>query len=181
MNQELKEKIMKIRAMAFDIDGVFTNGMIIPIGPEREDLVRIVDAKDSFAARVAGQKGYVIAIISGGETKALKSRFLQMHFPEENIYLGARGKLKIFHSFCENNGLKPEEVAYFGDDIPDTQVLKACGLGIVPADAVPEAKEAADYVCTKGGGRGCVREGVELIMRTQGSWQFDPEHFELIY
>ena len=71
--------------------------------------------------------------------------------------------------------------AYFGDDIPDTQVLRACGFGIAPADAVQEAKDAADYVTTRPGGRGCLREGIELIMKAQGKWQFDEDKFHQIY
>ena len=70
---------------------------------------------------------------------------------------------------------------YFGDDIPDTQVLRACGLGIAPADAAPEALEAADYICKAPGGRGCLREGIEMILKSQGKWQFDEDKFHLIY
>lgn len=177
----MTDKLLKIKAMAFDIDGVFTDGCIIPIGPTHDDLVRIVDAKDSFAVRVAAQKGYETAVISGGDTPALRYRFKHMKFKDENIYLGARGKLKLFADFCSRHGLDPSEVAYFGDDIPDTQVLRACGLAIVPSDAVEEAKAVADYICTKPGGHGAVREGVELIMKAQGTWKFDEDRYDLLY
>ena len=92
-----------------------------------------------------------------------------------------RGKLKVFNEFCERNGLRPEEVAFFGDDIPDTQVLRACGFGIAPADAAEEAKAAADYVTKVPGGRGCIREGIEMIMKAQGTWVFDEDHFDQIF
>ena len=92
-----------------------------------------------------------------------------------------RGKLAVFRKFCEDNGLDASEVAYFGDDVPDTQVLRACGLGIAPADAADEAKAAADYVTTRPGGRGCIREGIEMIMRAQGTWVFDEDHFDQIF
>ncbi len=177
----MNDKLKKIKALAFDIDGVLTNGMIIPIGPDIDHLVRIVDAKDSFAVRAAGSKGYITAIISGGETAALHSRCLRMGIKEENLFLGCRGKLAVFHRFCENNNIDPSEVAYFGDDIPDTQVLRACGLGIVPSDAVPEAKSVADYITQCPGGKGCVREGVELVLKAQGKWFFDEDKFDKIY
>ncbi|MCR4823896.1 MAG: HAD hydrolase family protein [Bacteroidales bacterium] len=181
MEQNLKDTLRRIKAIAYDLDGVATDGSIIPIGPDPEDLVRIVNAKDSFASRVASAKGFIVAVISGGKTQALHSRCLHMGIKEENLYLGVRGKLVVFKEFCERNGLDPSEAAYFGDDIPDTQVLRACGFGIAPADAVEEAKAAADYVTELPGGRGCVREGIELIMKAQDKWRFDEDHYELLY
>ena len=170
-----------IKAIAYDLDGVATDGSIIPVGPTPEDLVRVVNAKDSFASRVAAQKGFIVAVISGGKTEALRSRCLHMGVKEENLYLGVRGKLAVFREFCSRNGLQPGEVAYFGDDIPDTQVLRACGFGIAPADAAQEAKDAADYVTTVPGGRGCSREGIELILKAQDKWRFDEDRYDLLY
>lgn len=170
-----------IRAIAYDLDGVATDGSIIVSGPTPEDLVRVVNAKDSFASRVAAQKGFIVSVISGGKTEALRTRCLHMGVREENLYLGVRGKLAVFQEFCSRNGLDPSEVAYFGDDIPDTQVLRACGFGIAPADAAEEAKAAADYVTKLPGGRGCIREGIEMIMRAQDKWHFDEDRYDLIY
>ncbi len=179
MAQSLNLK--NIKAIAYDLDGVATDGSIIPFGPTPEDLVRIVNAKDSFASRYAAKQGYIMAVISGADTPPLRNRCIHMGIKEENLYLGARGKLKYFRDFCERNGLDASEVAYFGDDIPDTQVLRACGLGIAPADAADEAKAAADYVTVRPGGRGCIREGIEMIMRAQGKWVFDEDHFDQIF
>jgi 3-deoxy-D-manno-octulosonate 8-phosphate phosphatase (KDO 8-P phosphatase) len=170
-----------IRAIAYDLDGVATDGSIIVSGPTPEDLVRVVNAKDSFASRVAAQKGFIVSVISGGKTEALRTRCIHMGVREENLYLGVRGKLAVFQEFCSRNGLDPSEVAYFGDDIPDTQVLRACGFGIAPADAAEEAKAAADYVTKLPGGRGCIREGIEMIMRAQDKWHFDEDRYDLIY
>ena len=173
--------LKNIKAIAYDLDGVATDGSIIPFGPTPDDLIRIVNAKDSFASRVAADKGFIMAVISGGDTPALRSRCIHMGIKEDNLYLGVRGKLKVFREFCERNGLQPEEVAYFGDDIPDTQVLRACGLGIAPADAAEEAKTAADYVTKLPGGRGCIREGIEMILKAQGKWTFDEDRYDQIY
>ena len=170
-----------IRAIAYDLDGVATDGSIIVSGPTPEDLVRVVNAKDSFASRVAAQKGFIVSVSSGGKTEALRTRCIHMGVREENLYLGVRGKLAVFKEFCSRNGLDPSEVAYFGDDIPDTQVLRACGFGIAPADAAEEAKAAADYVTKLPGGRGCIREGIEMIMRAQDKWHFDEDRYDLIY
>ena len=173
--------LKNIKAIAYDLDGVATDGSIIPFGPTPDDLVRIVNAKDSFASRFAAHQGIIMAVISGADTQALRSRCIHMGIREENLYLGARGKLKYFNDFCERNGLRPEEVAYFGDDVPDTQVLRACGLGIAPADAAEEAKAAADYVTERPGGRGCIREGIEMILKAQGKLTFDEDHYDQIY
>lgn len=170
-----------IKAIAYDLDGVATDGSIIPIGPDPEQLVRIVNAKDSFATRVATAKGYIVAVISGGKTQALRSRCLHSGIKEENLFLGVRGKLSTFNAFCAQHGLKPSEVAYFGDDIPDTQVLRACGFAIVPADACEEAKAVADYITKVPGGRGCIREGIELILKAQGKWVFDEDRYDQLY
>lgn len=170
-----------IKAIVYDIDGVLTDGCIIPVGPNPEDLVRIVDAKDSFASRVAAAKGFIIGVISGGDTPALHSRCLHMGASEKNLHLGVRGKLKVFEAFCNENGLDTAEVAYFGDDIPDTQVLRACGAGFAPADAAPEARQAADFVTRRPGGHGCLREGIEMIMKAQDKWHFDEDKYDQIY
>ncbi len=179
MNDGLNLK--DIKAIVFDIDGVLSDGRIIPAGPTANDLIRIVDAKDAFATRAAAAKGFVMGVISGGETDALDSRCRHIGVKKENLFLGARGKLSIFHKFCAQNGLEPREVAYFGDDIPDTQVLRACGLGIAPSDAVEEARRAADYVTLHKGGRGCLREGIEMILKAQDKWRFDEDKFDQIY
>ena len=177
----MAQNLKAIRAIAYDLDGVATDGSIIVSGPTPEDLVRVVNAKDSFASRVAAQKGFIVSVISGGKTEALRTRCIHMGVREENLYLGVRGKLAVFQEFCSRNGLDPSEVAYFGDDIPDTQVLRACGFGIAPADAAEEAKAAADYVTKLPGGRGCIREGIEMIMRAQDKWHFDEDRYDLIY
>lgn len=175
----MEEIIKHIRAVAFDIDGVMTDGSLIPLADG--DLLRIMNAKDAFAIRFAKNQGLLTAVMSGGETEALRQRCLAMNIDEDCTFLGCRGKLKVFEGFCAAHGLQASEVAYFGDDIADIQVLAACGLGIAPADACEEAKAAADYVCKSGGGRGAVREGLEMILKAQGKWAFDPNGFSRIF
>jgi len=173
------ESAKRIKAIAFDIDGVITDGTLIPL--KDGDLLRTMDAKDCFAIRQVSAKGLVCSIMSGGDTEALRKRCLHLGIKPEDLYLGCRGKLAVFNNFCREHGFDPSEVAYFGDDIPDTQVLGLCGLGFAPADAVDEAKEAADYICKKPGGHGAVREGVEFILKAQGKWVFDPDKYDQLF
>lgn len=161
----------RIRAIALDIDGVLTDGSVIPLADG--DLLRVMDAKDALAIRVANMKGYIVAIMSGGDTEALRNRMEVMGIRAENIFLGCRGKLAIFERFCAKNGLSPEEVMYIGDDLPDVPVLRAAGLGIAPADAAQDAKDAADRISPCDGGKRCVRTEIERLMRYQGKWEFD--------
>ena len=168
-----------IKAIALDIDGVMTDGSLQLLADG--DILRTMDAKDSFAVRVAAQKGLTVAFISGGQTEALERRCRHLGCRPENLYLGTRGKLAAFRDFCEKNGLEASEVMYFGDDIPDTQVLAAAGIGVAPADAALEAKEAADIVSEYPGGHWCVRTEIEKLLRAQGKWYFDPDKYDQIF
>lgn len=167
-----KVKLKNIKAFAFDVDGVFTDGTVIatPSG----DLLRMHNAKDGFGLRMAVLKGYGTAIITGGYSESIIKRFLGVGIKESDIYLKSRDKVPDFYDYCKRNSLKPEEVAFVGDDLPDIPILKVCGLAVCPADAVPEVKEVCDYVSMFGGGKGCVRDVVEQVLKVQGKWVFDP-------
>ena len=163
--------ILKIKAFAFDIDGVFTDGGIQCT--TAGDLLRVYDAKDGFAIRMAIMNGYPVGIITGGSSKSILKRMRASGVPDDDVYLHCRDKMEDFRDFCAKHGLRPEEVMYFGDDIPDVELLEACGCGVCPSDAVEEAKAAADIISTKPGGKGCIREVVEQTMKAQGRWFFD--------
>lgn len=169
-----KVKLKNIKAFAFDVDGVFTNGniMCMPDG----DLIRTYNAKDGFGLRMAFMNGYKIAIISGGESESIKKRFMPALANE--VYMGSRDKVPVFNTFCKKYNLDPSEVAYVGDDLPDIPVLRVCGLSVCPADAVEEVRSVCDFVSLFGGGCGCVRDLVEQVMKIQGKWLFNPAHYE---
>jgi len=169
----------KIKAFAFDIDGVFTNGGILC--DLQGELYRTFDAKDGFAVRMAVMNGYPVAIITGGRSKSIAERFLTSGLPKEDIYLGSRIKMEEFDNFCRRHDLKAEDVMYIGDDIPDIDVIEACGLGVCPSDAVEEVKAAADWVSDCPGGRGCVRSAVESVMKAQGRWNFDQSKYKKLF
>ena len=167
---------LKIKAFAFDIDGVATDGSIlcIPGG----DLLRVYDAKDSFAVRMATMNGYPVAVITGGSSLSIRERMVTTGLKPEDVFLHCRNKMDEFRQFCERYGLQPEDVMYFGDDIPDIEVIQASGCGVCPADAVEEVKAAADYVSPFPGGKGCLRDTIEKVMRAQGRWVFDTDVYK---
>jgi 3-deoxy-D-manno-octulosonate 8-phosphate phosphatase (KDO 8-P phosphatase) len=158
--------LLTVKAFALDIDGVFTDGSILCTTDG--DLLRVYDAKDGFAIRMAIMNGYPVAVITGGRSGSIRARFLTSGIPSENVYLGSRDKTADFNDFCRRFGLSPDEVMFFGDDIPDLEVICAAGIGACPCDAVAEVQEAADYVSPKPGGKGCIRDGFEKVMKARG-------------
>jgi len=160
----------KIKALTFDVDGVMTDGGLLCF--DDGNFLRIFDAKDSFGLRMAQMNGIQLAVITGGTSPSILQRFRKCGVLEENIYLHSRDKIVDFKDFCQKYGFSPEEVAYVGDDIPDVEVIRAAGLGVTPADGVAEAKEAADFVSEFPGGKGCIRDLVERILKAQGKWEF---------
>lgn len=169
--QEKAPEFASIRAFAFDVDGVFTNGGILC--DLKGELYRTFDSKDGFGVRMATMKGYPCAVITGGRSGSITARFKTCGIEPEDVYLGSRDKIADFNDFCRKYSLKPEEVLYIGDDIPDMDVLLACGLGVVPADGVSEVQAAADYLSPYPGGRGCVRDAIEKVLKARGDWIFD--------
>ena len=107
------EKLRTIRAFAFDVDGVMTDGGILC--DLEGQLYRNFDAKDGFAVRMATLNGYPVAVITGGNSGSIRRRFLSCGVPQEDIYLGSRDKIRDFEHFCRKYSLGPEEVMFFGD------------------------------------------------------------------
>ena len=163
--------LLKINAFALDIDGVFTDGSILCTTDG--DLLRVYDAKDGFAIRMAVMNGYPVSIITGGSSESIRKRMLASGVRPDDVYLHCRDKMEEFRAFCTKYALQPGEVMYFGDDVPDIELLQAAGCGVCPSDAVEEAQAAADIVSTKPGGKGCIREVIENTLKAQGKWVFD--------
>lgn len=172
----MKEKFINIKAFAFDVDGVLTDGGIL--ADLNGELYRTFDSKDGMGLRMAAMKGYALAIITGGRSESIRQRFRTCGIRPEDVYLGSRAKIEDFNDFCKRHSLKPEEIMYFGDDLPDIPVMLACGCGACPSDAVEEVKEVADYISTRPGGKGCVRESLEMVMKLQGKWQLDVHEYK---
>lgn len=179
ITEEVYAKILKIKAFTFDIDGVMTDGSILV--SESGDFLRTYSAKDGFGLRMASMGGYKLGIITGAHSDTVEKRFKFFGFGGADIYLSSKDKIADFNKFCEKYGLKPEEVLYCGDDVPDAPVLNACGLGVCPADAMEEAKLCADYVSVFPAGARFVREIIEIVMRAQGTWNFDVSEYEKSY
>lgn len=165
--------LKKIKGIAFDVDGVLSPSTI-PLSPEGEPL-RMVSIKDGYALQLAVKKGLKIAIITGGNTKAVDVRFRGLGI--EDVFLGTSVKLPILKQWMENNGLKADEVAFVGDDIPDIHSMMHVGLAVAPSDASDEVKQVASYISPKMGGYGVARELIEQVMKAKGLWMADQHAF----
>lgn len=168
-------KDSKIKAFAFDVDGVMTNGGVF--ANSEGDLLRTYNAKDGFGLRMATMNDYIVAIVTGGRSVSIKKRFLSCGVSAEDIYLNSRDKVQDLYDFCKRHNLKPSEVVFVGDDLPDIPAMKACGLAACPCDAVEEVKEAANFISAIAGGRGAVRDIIQTVMRIQGDWTFNVDTY----
>lgn len=160
-----KEDIVKTEAFVFDVDGVFTDGGITPFG---DDFIRRYYAKDGYAVSYAARMGHRICIISGGRGKWLQERFERLHATK--IYIDCADKIAALREFLDEYGLDARNVIFMGDDIPDLECMRAVGIPVAPADAATEILEAARYVSEYPGGRGCVRDIIEQVLRARGEW-----------
>ncbi len=167
MMDNFKERLKDIKAFVFDVDGVFSENIVLHTNG---DLMRYMNVKDGFAVKTAVDKGFIVAIITGGNSDSVKSRFNGLGVTD--IYLKSHDKMDDFNDFYLKYGLKPEQILYMGDDIPDYEPMKASGLATCPADAVEEILNISHYVSDKEGGKGCVRDVIEQVMRAQSVWFF---------
>lgn len=164
--------LTQIRAMAFDVDGVLSSSQVLLLGGQP---VRTGNIKDGYALQLAAKTDLNMAIITGGKNEAIRERYMGLGITD--VFMGVSHKLDVFEDWLLSAGLKPEEVLYMGDDIPDYEVMQKCGCPCCPADAADEIKRISRYVSQQKGGEGCVRDVVEQVLRAQGLWMNNSEAF----
>ena len=161
-----KEIFKNITTVVLDVDGVLTNGDII-LMPGMQP-VRKMNAKDGYAMQLAVRNGIRMAIITGGKSPEVKERLQGLGITD--IYLGASSKMESYEDLKMCYDLEDEEILYMGDDLPDYDIMKIVALAAAPQDAAPEIKSVADYVSPVNGGKGCVRDVLEQLLKIQGKW-----------
>lgn len=161
-----KQLLHKVKAFAFDVDGVFTNGNIY-LHSDGE-MLRAMNIKDGYAVHYCAKIDFPIAIISGGNSESVRQRFRNLGITD--IYLKSHDKMSDFKDFIAKYQIEPADVLYMGDDIPDWEVMQHVGLPTCPADAASEIKAVATYISDKRGGEGCVRDVIEQVLKVQGKW-----------
>jgi len=158
--------LQKIKAFIFDVDGVLSC-QTIPMSSEGEPL-RTANIHDGYALNLAVKCGYGVAIITGGNTQAVRVRYESLGI--HDIYMQSSIKINDYRHYLQKTGYHPEEILFVGDDMPDYRVMKDVGLPVAPCDAAPEIREIAAYISPKKGGFGVARDVIEQVLKVQGHW-----------
>lgn len=166
MEKSYKEIMPQITTFIFDVDGVLTDGTIQVL--ENGDMIRNMNIKDGYALKTAVDAGYKVCIISGGSSEGVRIRLERLGLTD--VYLGAHNKIEQFNEIIKKYNLNTDEILYMGDDIPDYPVMKLVGLACSPKDAAPEIQRVSHYISQKKGGKGCVRDVIEQVLKVRGDW-----------
>ncbi|MHB8844628.1 MAG: KdsC family phosphatase [Nitrospirota bacterium] len=162
--QSLKAKAKKIKLLLLDVDGVLTDGRIILDNQGNE--LKAFHVRDGHGIKLAQRAGIVIGIITGRKAEVVNIRARELAI--EEVHQGALDKIVVYESILGRYGLRDDEVAFIGDDIVDAGILKRVGLAVAVADCDPSVKPLADMVTKAAGGRGAVREVINLLLASRG-------------
>ena len=173
MSKKIEKKLpapaalRRLRLLILDVDGVMTDGTITYDSSGGE--LKSFNVKDGAGLDLWRRAGLRAGIITGRSSPMVARRAKELGF--SFLEMGVTEKLPAFERMLAAAGLSAAETVAMGDDVYDLPILRRAGLGVAVADAVPEAREAADLVSSCPGGRGAVRETVELILKAQGRWK----------
>jgi 3-deoxy-D-manno-octulosonate 8-phosphate phosphatase (KDO 8-P phosphatase) len=155
-----------IKTLVFDVDGVMTDCSVLVM--EDGQLLRTMNVRDGYAMKMAVRAGYRVIIITAGRSPGVEIRLRALGVTD--ILLGREDKATALLELMQQYGFSPEETLYMGDDVPDRGALQMVGLPTCPQDAIPEVREICRYISPIPGGKGCVRDVIEKVMRLQGHW-----------
>jgi 3-deoxy-D-manno-octulosonate 8-phosphate phosphatase (KDO 8-P phosphatase) len=157
----------RVRLFLTDVDGVLTDGGIIydAAGVETKRF----DVRDGHGLKMLQRAGVAVGIITGRTSGVVAIRARELGI--DIVRQGAKDKVTAWRDILAGSGFHPGETAYVGDDIVDLPLLRAVGFSAAPSDAEPYVLDAVHFVASRPGGRGAVREVVEFVLRSRGSWE----------
>lgn len=156
----LKAKLKKIKLLLLDVDGVLTDGRIVYTSDGTE--LKFFDAHDGYGFTKALNAGLQLGIISGRSSPMVTKRAKE--FLIQEIHQDVEKKIAVYEMLKKKYALVDEQIAYVGDDIPDMEIINAVGFSACPSDAMEAVKKNVHFISTREGGRGCVREVIDLIL-----------------
>ena len=162
--EEIKTRASRLKLMAFDVDGVLSEGSLFFTDNGVE--MKAFNSLDGLGINMLQKAGITVAIITGRKARCVELRMENLHV--ELLYQGIANKLETMNELLAKLGLSAEEAGYMGDDIVDLQVMAACGFSAAPADCHEMVRPYARMMSSKIGGRGSVREVCEFILASQG-------------
>lgn len=167
MADKPKAKLSDIKLLVLDVDGVLTDGSLIFNADGSES--KTFNAQDGHGIRLWRRVGLKVAFLSGrqSEPTTLRAKWLEVDYCLQDCH----HKMPALEQLLQETGLSLENVAFVGDDLPDLPVIRRVGFGVAVANAVAEVREDADFVTTRNGGSGAVREVVEYILKNSGRWK----------
>ena len=165
-HEAFREKLIKIKIVIMDVDGVLTDGRIV-YGDHGDEL-KFFDVQDGFGIAMLRKAGLKTFIITAKKSKINERRAKELKVVK--IFQKAPDKLKAYEKILKKFKTVPEEICYIGDDLLDLPVLRRVGFSVAVDNAVDEVKKTVHYVTKQKGGRGAVREVCDMIMKAQGRW-----------
>lgn len=156
----------EIKAIVMDVDGCLSPATVAMDADGTP--CRMTNLRDGYAIQLAARQGLKLCIITGAVTSNIEPRYSRLGV--KDIYAISGAKIDVLRRWMSANNLKPEEVAYLGDDIPDLECMSYVGLPVAPADAAMEVKEIARYVSRVNGGYGVARDLIEEILKATDRW-----------
>lgn len=167
IDEELRSRILPIRLMIFDVDGVLTDGSVIYHDDGSE--LKIFDVQDGHGIKLLQRGGIEAALVTGRYCKAVEHRAKGLGI--ERVYQGVHRKAEAYEKILNDTGLTEEQSGYLADDLIDIPVMRRAGFAAAVPNAVSEVLPFAHYVTRAAGGHGACREICDLILRVQGRWE----------
>lgn len=166
MTESAQQRLARVRLVAFDVDGVLTDGRLY-YGADGEAL-KVFHVRDGVGMKMLADQGIAVAVISAKDSAMLAQRMkdlgVQYYFP------GTKDKRSCLETLCQTLSIDADQAAFVGDDMVDLVSMQWCGLGLAPADAYPLVQSQADIVLQSKGGEGVAREVADLILQAQNRY-----------
>jgi YrbI family 3-deoxy-D-manno-octulosonate 8-phosphate phosphatase len=166
-DEALAARCRALRLVLMDVDGVLTDGTVLLLPDGRE--VKSFHIRDGLGIVLAQRAGLKMGVLSGRASESLAARAAELRL--DVVRQGVSDKRAVFEEILREQELRPQDVAYIGDDLNDLAVLTEVGLSAAPADAPFEVRAQAFMVTDARGGQGCVREFLEAILKARGQWE----------
>lgn len=165
-----KKAISEIKLVGFDIDGVMSDGSMIFSDSKENFESKIFNVKDGFGIKLLQKSNIEIVIITGRKSTCVENRVIKsLGIKEDFVFQEILDKKGCLENLQKKLGISWKNCAFIGDDWIDLPILIRCGFSACPADAHSEVKQRVDYICQHNGGKGAVREFIEIILRNQNS------------
>ena len=161
---DAKARASRLKLMAFDVDGVLTDGTLYFADDGSE--MKAFNTQDGAGLNLLQRAGIQVAILTGRKALCVEKRMQNLKI--DLLFQGVTNKLETMQGLLAQQGLNAEEAGFMGDDLIDLAVMAECGLAIAPANAQPLVRERAHAVTSASGGHGAVREAAEFILAAQG-------------